>query len=735
MNYCLKLDYSTRSVYSILFDKMSIKVNQLNKLCQICADYSKSSQIAKQAVGRYREFLLSANGAGINMVLRRFVADSALVVLNQAVLRLVNIPKSDNLKLYHECFAWLKDIVNKPVVQNLVDSLELDNELTEFDHSITILDEHVPATLRKALGEHWTPAGIVDFIIEHTIDEHLGDTFDPAVGGGAFMLGWLRCYYQANCPEGASFTGYDINPTSLVVAGLNLLAFQRRYPKTQKARVVLKYKDSLLAYSDESEPSELFTSAPKQPQYNYVIGNPPYVRIHNIKPAKLRNFYREKYPKTARGRFDLYMLFIELAFRALKNGGKLGYVVSNKILTSDAARGVRNLLASRFSLSDVLDLADSKLFQAAVLPVILTAEKRKVQTHVTRYTIARETSNPVKIRSLDVPIMRHLSKVHHKKGYVYQTIRSVKDEKGQPISIESFNAHIQLKSGNPWYFTSNRDASIIGKIETNTTPLVDHCTNISVGIKSTADDVFCNPITQDFIIEKQIECDFVKPYVRGPNIHRWQISWSGKVPKKDTYIIYPHLEVNGKTIPVDLKILPNITKWLRKSNNYKLLSNRTYILEAGRKWYEIWVPQKPSYFEVRFKIVTPDFSTHNAFALDTEKRWCGGSAFMAIPKIQEKNWCLFLLGLLNSNVLEYYHKKVSSTFIYAGRYRHTVSALKKYPVPKVGPATLNEIVTYVARLLGHPDDAKTERQLNIEVARAYKLNCDDLIAIQEVLHR
>jgi hypothetical protein len=39
-----------------------------------------------------------------------------------------------------------------------------------------------------------------------------------------------------------------------------------------------------------------------------------------------------------------------------------------------------------------------------------------------------------------------------------------------------------------------------------------------------------------------------------------------------------------------------------------------------------------------------------------------------------------LLGLLNSELLEFYHKVEASTFIYAGRYRYWKSYLQDYPI-------------------------------------------------------
>ncbi|MBM3239507.1 hypothetical protein FJZ31_24705 [Candidatus Poribacteria bacterium] len=115
-------------------------------------------------------------------------------------------------------------------------------------------------------------------------------------------------------------------------------------------------------------------------------------------------------------------------------------------------------------------------------------------------------------------------------------------------------------------------------------------------------------------------------------------------------------------------------------SNRDILERRTYLLESGRKWYEIWVHQSPNDFVRDYKIVTPDITTRNNFALDTKSYFCLGSCFVIILKDETAENYKYMLGILNSKVLEYFHKRTSSTFIYAGRYRYWTSYMKDYPI-------------------------------------------------------
>lgn len=51
---------------------------------------------------------------------------------------------------------------------------------------------------------------------------------------------------------------------------------------------------------------------------DFVIGNPPYVRLEDI-PEATAQFYRDAYP-TMVGRADLYIAFFEAALRQLNEG-------------------------------------------------------------------------------------------------------------------------------------------------------------------------------------------------------------------------------------------------------------------------------------------------------------------------------------------------------------------------------------------------------------------------------
>ena len=77
-------------------------------------------------------------------------------------------------------------------------------------------------------------------------------------------------------------------------------------------------------------------------RYDWIIGNPPYVGLEALGEAERQDF-RSRY-STARGRFDLYVLFFEQSLRLLKSDGTLVFITPEKYLYVETGRPLRQLL-------------------------------------------------------------------------------------------------------------------------------------------------------------------------------------------------------------------------------------------------------------------------------------------------------------------------------------------------------------------------------------------------------
>jgi hypothetical protein len=127
--------------------------------------------------------------------------------------------------------------------------------------------------------------------------------------------------------------------------------------------------------------------------FDLIIGNPPWVRLHQIAEssrARLRRdfvVYRTAAWESGAGaagagrgfsaQIDMSALFVERSYDLLRPGGIMALLLPSKLWRSLAGGGVRQLLLDRTELTTIEDLAESpSQFEAAVYPSLLVSRKR-----------------------------------------------------------------------------------------------------------------------------------------------------------------------------------------------------------------------------------------------------------------------------------------------------------------------------------------------------------------------
>ena len=112
--------------------------------------------------------------------------------------------------------------------------------------------------------------------------------------------------------------------------------------------------------------------------FDIVIANPPFVSIEGIEWDD-RRYYETKY-KTAKGRFDLYSLFIEKALELKLQDGVFIYIIPGKFLNNKQFVTARKMLCEKQSVLVVK--IDEKVFEnAQVDNVIIENYSGSVQTY------------------------------------------------------------------------------------------------------------------------------------------------------------------------------------------------------------------------------------------------------------------------------------------------------------------------------------------------------------------
>lgn len=114
-------------------------------------------------------------------------------------------------------------------------------------------------------------------------------------------------------------------------------------------------------------------------KFDFIIGNPPYVPITGLDEYEKRVFRLEY--ETARGRFDLYLLFFEQGIKSLKPGGRLVFVTPEKFLYVETARPLRRLLGS-LQIEEIR-LVDEEVFGDLVTYPTITTVRNQASTQTT----------------------------------------------------------------------------------------------------------------------------------------------------------------------------------------------------------------------------------------------------------------------------------------------------------------------------------------------------------------
>ncbi len=104
---------------------------------------------------------------------------------------------------------------------------------------------------------------------------------------------------------------------------------------------------------------------------DYVIGNPPYIRIHNLK----MNYKSFAFSKN--GMTDLFIIFFEIGLRMLNKGGQLIYITPNSYFTSNAATTLRKHLYSKKMIKQIVNLKHYNPFIASTYTAITHISNEK----------------------------------------------------------------------------------------------------------------------------------------------------------------------------------------------------------------------------------------------------------------------------------------------------------------------------------------------------------------------
>jgi len=368
--------------------------------------------------------------------------------------------------------------------------------------------------------------------------------------------------------------------------------------------------------------------------FDFVVGNPPYIRIHNL-DKDTRKILKKEF-MFSRGTIDIYLSFFELGFKLLSKKGILGYITPNSYLHNSSYIDFRKYLKNRKAVKILIDFKANKIF-------------KNFSTY-TAITIINFFEN--------------------KSYFEYKELVNGKIQKINEIKYKDLN-------DKDWSFASKEDMEFIKKLYSNTNKKISDFFNVKYGFATLRDKIFIGDIEdekKDLVLFNNhwIEKKILYKVVKGT-------TYKGKL-SGIKYIIFPYKKVDNRFIPIPEE---ELKKDYPHTYNY-LLKNKKELLkrdiDKGAFWYEFGRSQGVQSCHNE-KIVISTLMKNGIKYYFLDKNTFVYSGIFIIKKKKEYDWKI-IESILSSEEFKRYIRITGKDF--SGGYKSITSKqIKYYPIKEL----------------------------------------------------
>ncbi len=583
----------------------------------------------------------------------------------------------------------------------------------------------------QAVGVHYTPSYIVDYIVGSAMrrwsarpdNQRRPRVLDMACGSGSFLLSAYRWLLEEEEKlKGGSLTrderqellkeciwGVDKDPQAVEICKLNLwlhaLEARQSLPNLDQN---VKVGDSLLD-SDIAQPEKRpelsqgtslfpadaivwrrdFPEVMRDRGWDIIVGNPPYIRIQKLHEPE-KGIYLRQFD-LLHGNFDLSLAFVEMALKLLRESGVAGFIIVNSLIRANYASLIRKELVQRKVLLGILDFSDQRVFEGTGAYTCIIFLGKSGGSRPRMGVVLRLSPCPA------------------------AQLTQWELEDAYNDNLVSGGMALSRLSGAPWVLVPDREYRLRQKLNEFGIPL-EQITKIFQGFKTGMDSAFIFERTEaaedgDLISVLtstgkmiSIEREACLPLIKGGDIERFHIRRFNRW----ILFIYRH----GRLLSEEEldEIYPKA--WLYLQDVRAVLNSRQQVQRGRVKWYAYSYPKSMTFYE-RPKLLTPDIAPQASFAFDEEGRFAfsggaaGGYGLVLQSKVLSYD---FLLGLLNSQLVDWYIQPVSAQF-HGGYFSYERRFIKDVPIclpnEVKGDQEYIERITSIVRMLRETYAAST----------------------------
>lgn len=395
-------------------------------------------------------------------------------------------------------------------------------------------------------GDVFTSPRVVRFMLDligYTSDKDLSayNVLEPSFGQGDFLIEIQRRLIQS-----AKKFNFDASE----IMSKNIYGCEIDRAKYDKCIYTLK--SEMLNFRPLNLKTEDFLFSLWDTQFDFIIGNPPYIRYENI-PREARNLYKNKF-YTFHYRSDLYVLFYEHCLKNLSVNGRHCFICSNRWLKNEYGKKLRALISSCYNLEYIIDVEKLDAFGELVLA----------------YPSITLISNTGMDKNVKLAQIKDISELDKPIPFKQKTLKS-------------------LDNWDDLFLSDN-----IGQLSS----IEQQGFRIGIGVATGADKIF---ISKD--LENDVEEELLMPLVSAKDLTGNEFNWKG------SYILNPYKD-NGSIINLDQ--YPKAKLYLEK---FKSVLSKRHIVKNGRTWYSLIDKIKPELLNIP-KILLPDISGNEVIFID-----------------------------------------------------------------------------------------------------------------------
>lgn len=498
------------------------------------------------------------------------------------------------------------------------------------------------STSPESRGAIFTRPEVVDFILDlagYTDDQPLYKKriLEPSFGGGDFLLPIVRRLLSAW--QTAKNTGATIDNLSGAIRAVEL--HRETFRSTYAAVVSLLKREGLsekvaITLANNWLSQGDFLLAPLDGQFDYVVGNPPYVRQEKI-PAPLLVEYRSYYP-TMYDRADLYIPFIERSLSVLTKGGHLGFICADRWMKNRYGGPLRRLIAEQFHLKIYVDMVDTPAFHSDVIayPAITI--------------ISRETPG--------------VTRIAHRPAINRATMTTLADfllVTSLPKDCNQVRELACVTNGSePWLLESPDQTALIRRLEEQFPTIEEAACKIGIGVATGADKAFIGDFdTLD------VESDRKLPLVTTRDITSGEVQWRGQG------VINPFAEGGGL---VDLRDYPRLRRYLETRK--EIIVDRHCAQKAPANWYRTIDRITPALAK-RPKLLIPDIKDKAHIVFEVGKLYPHHNLYYITSEV----WDLRALQAVMLSAVTRLFVTTYSTKMHGGFLRFQAQYLRRIRIP------------------------------------------------------